>query len=145
MAKRTLADARQTLDDLAPALNPEMYRRHQQEIHQASAAALTLATRYVNERVTDTLADRQDVLGGWCGLRDAYTALAAEAADGRVTARDVNERLAQLRQQHRRLERHGSDLGRAVEVVEGIETDPEGWADETFYAKYPHMTPEFSF
>jgi hypothetical protein len=145
MPRRTLAGARRAFDDVAPSLNPEMYRRLQEELKRASAGAMHLATTYVNERVSDALMAREDVLTDWCTVRDGYTALANEAAAGRLTAREVNERLDALRQQQRGLERHGETIGRTVEKVERIETDPEGWADETFYAKYQHMMPEFSF
>jgi hypothetical protein len=145
MARRTIASARQAFDDLAPLLNPEMYRRLQSELKQASAEALTLATRYVDGSVTEALAAREDVLTEWCTVRDGYSSLATEAAAGRLTAREVNERLQGLRQQQRALDRHSAAIGQRVETVERIETDPEGWADETFYAKYQHMQPEFSF
>lgn len=145
MPKRTIADARRAFDELTPSLNPEMYRRLDDEVKRASAGAITLAGRFADERAAAVLAERTDVLNEWCTVRDGYAALAADAADGRISARDVTERLDALRRQHRALERHGNDVGRAVEVVERIESDPEGWADETFYAKYPHMTPDFSF
>ena len=145
MPKRTLANARRAFDELTPTLNPEMYRRLDQELRKASAGAVTLATNYVNERVTDVLGTRQDVLNEWCSVRDAYAALAGEAQAGRLTAGEVNERLDAIRSQQRQMDRHVSEITRAAEVVERIEADPEAWADETFYGKYPHMTPEFSF
>jgi hypothetical protein len=145
MPRRTLSNARRAFEDMAPSLNPEMYRRLEDELKRASAGALHLATRYVDERVNEALGAREEMLTNWCTVRDGYTALANEAATGRLTAREVNERLEDLRQQQRALERHGETIGRTVETVERIETDPEGWADETFYAKYQHMQPEFSF
>jgi hypothetical protein len=145
MARRTITSARQAFDDLAPSLNPEMYRRLQGELRQASAGALTLATRYVDESITDALNAREDVLTEWCTVRDGYASLAAEAATGRLTAREMNERLEALRQQQRALDRHSATVGQRVETVERIEGDPEGWADETFYDRYQHMQPEFSF
>lgn len=145
MPKRTLSSARKTFDELAPGLNPEMYRRLQQEIQQASATATKLATTYADEVTAELVAKRKKVLTEACRLRDEFKAVASEAALGNITAREANERLAKLRAEMRNVDRHTQDVDRAAELVERIEEDPEGWADERFYEKYPHMTPEFSF
>ena len=145
MPKRTLSSARKTFDELAPGLNPEMYRRLQQEIDQASAAATKLATTYADELTAEVVGKRQDVLTEACRLRDEFKAVTSEAALGNITAREANERLTKLRAEMRQVDRHAENVDRAAELVDHIEEDPEGWADERFYEKYPHMTPEFSF
>lgn len=145
MPKRTIRAARRTFDDIAPSLNPEMYRRLQQELDAAAAAATKMGTKYADERIHGVLAKRQDVLTELCRLRDAFKAVTAEAAMGNLTAREAHDRLTELRGEMRNLDRHAADVERATELVDRIEDDPEGWADETFYEKYPHMTPDFSF
>lgn len=145
MPKRTIRAARRAFEDLAPTLNPEMYRRLEEELNQASAAATVRGTRFADERVNGILGNRQDVLTELCRLRDEFKAVAAEAALGNVTAGEVNDKLVKLRADVRQVDRHTADVERATELVERIEDDPEGWADDTFHEKYEHMRPEFSF
>jgi hypothetical protein len=145
MPKRTIAAARRAFDDLAPALNPEIYRRLQQELDAAVNAATNLGTKYADERVHDVLGKRNDTLAGLCQIRDGIKALAAEAASGNLTSREVNDRLTALRAEQRTFDAHAANVDRTTELVDRIEDDPEGWADETFYEKYPHMTPDFTF
>jgi uncharacterized SAM-dependent methyltransferase len=145
MPKRTLRTARNVFDQMAPGLNPEMFRRLQKEIDEASNAATSMAGQYADKRINGLLGNRQEVLTDLCRIRDAFKAVAAEAALGNLSSREVNDRLADLRREMRSVDRHAEDVERATELVDRIEEDPEGWADETFYEKYPHMTPDFSF
>lgn len=145
MPRRTLRQARRMFDDMTTGLNPVDYQRLKSEIDKASGAAVSLATEHADRRVNDVLGSRQEVLTELCRLRDEFTSLAAEGEQGLLPAREFNERLSQLQRALRAHDWHAAEADRATELVELIEEDPEGWADSTFYEKYPHMMPEFSF
>lgn len=142
--QRTVTDAARALEELAPTLNPEMYRRYNEELTQARNAATATAGEFADRQVADVDAVREDLLRGLCEVRDAYAALAKDGESGRISAADYQARFARLRQQQRALERRAGDIVRVAELVEGIETDPEGWADN-FQNRYPHARPNFSF
>ena len=105
MPKRTIADARRQLEDLALGLNPAQYQQAEGEINAASAQATELATRYVERQYADTVGSRDQVLADWCELRDNYRALANEVTAGRVSSPDAAKRLGDLQKRHRALER----------------------------------------
>jgi hypothetical protein len=132
-------------EDMTTGLNPVDFQRLKSELDKASGAAVSLATEHADRRVNDVLGSRQEVLTELCRLRDEFTSLAAEGEQGLLPARDFNERLSRLQREFQAVNRHSNEVDKATELVELIEEDPEGWADATFYEKYPHMQPEFSF
>lgn len=143
--RRTLRQARRAFEDMTTGLNPAVYQRLKSELDAASGAAVTLATQHADRRVNDVMGNRQEVLTELCRLRDEFTSLAAEGTQGLLPAKDFNERLTRLQRELRATDRHVGEVDKATELVELIEEDPEAWADATFYEKYPHMMPEFSF
>lgn len=145
MPQRTVRQARQALAEMAPALNPEMYRRYEAEVKAAAVRAGTMAHRYVDNHLNQFEQLRQELLVEACAVRDAYEVLAAEGVQGTITAREYNARLNALRTRGRELERRESMATKACEEVEVIEQDPEAWADDTFNSKYPHIRPDFTF
>lgn len=145
MPRHTLRQARRMFEDMTTGLNPADYQRLKSEIDKASGAAVSLATEHADRRVNDVLGSRQEVLTELCRLRDEFTSLAAEGEQGLLSSRDLNERLQQLRRDLQAVNHHSTEVDKATELVELIEDDPEAWTDATFYEKYPHMMPEFSF
>jgi hypothetical protein len=143
--KRTIGGARRWLEDNARFLNPPTYRQMEGEIREASAQALQLATRTVDNYTNDVLGQREAELRELVGIRDALLALAEQGASGTLSARELNEQLAGIRRGLQQSDRHIGDVDRITGLVETIEQDPEGWVDATYYSKYPHMTPEFDF
>ncbi len=145
MPKRTLRQARRMFEEITTGLNPADYQRIKSEIDTASGAAVGLATEHADRRVNDVMGSRQEVLTELCRLRDELTSLATQGEQGLLPAREFNEQLSRLQRELRTVNNHSAEVDRATELVELIEEDPEGWADATFYEKYPHMMPEFSF
>lgn len=148
MAKRTIRDARSTLDDLRPTLNDHWLKQYEAEIAAASAKAVAGASAYADSRMQDAEGERQRVLADLCELRDGFDALTAHGETGRLAARDYAEAFATLQQSQRRLKSRLTELDSFAETLEAIEDDPEGWFDDTFHEKYAHipqMLPDFTF
>ena len=145
MARRTIAEARRLLADAAPSLNPEMYRRIDDEIKVVEADARTLATEYANQRADDLTNLRNDVLVEVCEVRDGYDALMAEAELGLIDADDYHHRFQQLEDRKRYLGTRAGELDYLADAVERIDEDPVAWTDRQLFGKYPQITPEFSF
>jgi hypothetical protein len=140
----TLREARERLADLAPGLNPEMYRRLNAEIEEAARHATAHAEHFLSGRFDALDAERQRLLVEACQVRDAYEALEAEGGLHRLTARDYASRLADLNQHRDRIEARRAEIARQVEDLSAIEDDPETWTDEQ-WRKYPATSPTFTF
>jgi chromosome segregation ATPase len=145
MPRRTIADARATLERAAEALNPEMFRRYTSELKQAEDRAGGIADSYASERAANLTELRDELLEEACELRDDYAALMAEGGEGMLTAQEYQKRYEALEHQKRRLARRGQELDHMVAAVERIEEDPVAWVDQTFYATYHQLMPTFSF
>jgi hypothetical protein len=145
MPRRTIADARLTLERSAEALNPEMWRRFASEVKQAEGKASGIAESYASERAADLTELRDELLEEACELRDDYVALMTEGEEGTLTSRQYQKRYEALEQQKRRLARRSQELDHMVAAVERIEEDPIAWVDQTFYATYHQLMPTFSF
>lgn len=143
--RRSVRSARKQLDLLAPDLNPEMYRRFQEEIYQASNRAVVVATDYAKSRAGDHTALRDDLQSEANSLQRSYDALVAEGEQGGFTAREYEDRFNVLERRKRDLSHRRHQLEELTAVVEAIEDDPEAWTDATFYERYPALAPAFSF
>jgi hypothetical protein len=104
-----------------------------------------MATRFMDERTRDTARSAEAIENALSDVQGEYRRLLGDAEAGRISARDYSDRFAGLRRQQRALEQKAEAIGRAAELVRTIEADPEAWADQTFYGKYPRLRPLFSF
>jgi hypothetical protein len=144
MPQRIIGEARQHLDALGEVVSYKALEPYRAEFDTAQAAALEMATRYMDETAGDaeTLSTQlHDQLGE---VRDGYALLLSEGEAGRIPARDFNERLTKLRRQQRDAERRATEVERTADRLEAVESDPEAWAD-SFYARFPLVRPQFSF
>jgi len=143
--KRTIRSARAALEQATPELNPEMFRRRTAEINQATAKATEAADSTISRTFTNFVTLRDEILVDACELRDGYAALIQEGELGNLSAAELHERFQALEGQKRALVRSEQRLEQETDFVAHIEEDPIAWVDETFYAKYPDITPDFSF
>lgn len=143
--KRTLAEARRTLEANAESLNPEMYARISGEITAAETEATRIANEYADERAEHFLSLRDELLEEACSVRDDYTALIAEGQQGELSAKAFHDRMEVLEDRKRRVARRQGELESIVAAVERIEENPAQWTDEAFYAKYHQLMPDFTF
>jgi hypothetical protein len=143
--QRTIENATQYLDQTANVTPRQVHDGYVAEVERARAAAREMAIRFMDVRTTE-LADTADAVErGLRSVRSEHRRLHEAADAGRVSAADFNKQFALLCHQQRALERRVGEVERAAEHVHGIEVDPVLWADETFFGKYPHLRPDFSF
>jgi len=101
MARRTLKEARKLLDEAVPGLNPEMWKRFNDEVTAASQKAVVMANRYMDERVSQASAQGPELLTELCAVRDAYATLIKQGAEGRISAADYTKELHALQRRQR--------------------------------------------
>lgn len=131
------------MEELAPDLNPEMYKRLNDEVKAAERAATQVAKGHATRKASRIATERQDLLRRMCDTRDGFKAL-AKARD-RLTAGEYTERYNALKADERRLGAVVQDVEADVAAVEAIEADPVAYADTNFYDRYPATRPDFSF
>jgi hypothetical protein len=142
--RRNLTNARVALDALLPEINDHWAKRFEDQYAAAVAQAHTFADTYLDSTVAGLEDERRAVLQGLCELRDAFAALAADGAAGRLDARDYNDRFNELLRRQRELRRGEAEFTRVTELVERIEADPLAWVDD-FQQRFPNTAPEFEF
>ncbi len=145
MPQRTVGEAQAQLEELAPQLNPPVYKRLKDELNEVVSATNQRAVRYMNEAVVTASTVAKEALTELCDVRDQLAALTVDGEAGRLTAAEFNKRYQELTQQHRRLNRRVEKLAHDAELLEHIEDDPIAWADERFHVPYPQLRPHFSF
>jgi hypothetical protein len=144
MPQRTIGEARQQLDALSELMSPKTLDPYRAEFDAAQMAALDMATRYMDRTVDDAEALSSRIEDQLREVHDGYAVLIREGDAGRIAGREFSERYTKLRYQQRSAERRLAEVARTADRLEGIETDPEAWAD-AFYSRFPLVRPEFSF
>lgn len=142
--RSTITAARQRLVDLAPGLNQQVYGRLKAELDAAERDARARAEQFYSQHLEALDGTRRDLLVEACSVRDDLEHLAAEAALGRMSAADFGRRLDALTSRRDRVERDLAEADRRLDVLGGIEDDPEAWADD-LARRFPSTQPEFSF
>jgi len=144
MAQHTITEARQRVTEMSPQLNPEVWAQLDGEVKQAERAATAKAHTFVAERFTEASLTGNEAVAAICDVRDRANALVAAAKAGHMSAAEANEQLNDLRAEYRRLERDATNVSRTADLVEAIEDDPIGWADN-LHARFPATQPHFTF
>lgn len=126
---RTVGEAKQRLNDLAPVLNPEMYRRYTAEVSAAEQEATNQATTYVHERFTEVHAIGVDATKAVCAVRDEAQELLRQVQAGLIPARRATTAFNTLRDRHRQIASQLKPVADATAEIEGIEAEPVAWAD----------------
>lgn len=142
--KSTIREARERLADLAPSLNPEMYRRLSEEVEEVARHATAHAERFLSRQLAALDAERQTLLVEVCQVRDEYEALNAGGSLGRLSAEDYAERLDALNRRRAALTERRSEVERQIDRLGEVEDDPTGWAD-SLYRRTPSLAPNFTF
>lgn len=143
--QRTIADARRTLEDLAPQLNPAVYAAIEGQIKGAERDAAAKASKYVADRYSTATTTGQAALTDLCAVRDEALALVAATQTGELTSREAVDRLHALQARQRHVARQHTDVTDAANAIAHVEDDPVGWLDSTIHAKYPGLRPNFDF
>lgn len=141
--RRTIGEARQWLEDNAPALNPAAYRQVEQEVEEAEQQARTQGQAFASEGFDRLDAERVELLREACDVRDEYERL-RDTGGLTLSAEDYRERLADLDRRRDRVERQLGEVERRLETLAEVEDDPVGWADRR-YEVSPRLRPHFSF
>ncbi|GGI09036.1 hypothetical protein [Egicoccus halophilus] len=144
MPNRTLTEARQALADLAPSLNPEMYRRLEDELKTAQRQARRYADNFLASNLATVEERRATLLVEACQVRDELDALEAEGAGGLISAADYAEQLQALEARRTQVDNAYSETVRELDGVETVEDDPDAWLDGVF-RRYPKLMPAFTF
>ncbi len=143
--RSTVAAARARLDELTPALNPEMYKRCQQQIAQAESAARVRAATYLKGWYDDVHAPGTAAVEDVCAVRDELRSLVDVLAAGTVTAADGTAQLEALQRRHRGISGQRQRLAGAVDYMTAIADDPVAFIDSQ-YERFPALPqPDFDF
>jgi hypothetical protein len=141
--RRTIADARQVLEeDLAPTLNDGRLRQAREVLAQAEAQAREAAGAHLDRHEAELREVRQEALRELTEVRDAFDALVAEGAEGRISAKEYADRLDVLGQRRAQADDALAKAAEQVERFQGIEDDPIGFYDE-LASRFEHMKVDF--
>ena len=114
------------------------------QIAEAKAKADEMATTAADGYVEEAQAQWEPISTDLCAARDGYAELIKEARLGRLTARQMNERMQSLRQVHRSAVSAVEDFAATAERVEQIEADPLAYGEHIFTVT-PMVAPTFDF
>ncbi|MFV0307823.1 MAG: hypothetical protein ACK5OX_08780 [Desertimonas sp.] len=142
---RTIAEARQALDDLAPTVNQAIYSRLEAEIRAAEADATARATRYVEDLRSEAEGVGRQAVMDVCELRDQTDALLGDLKAARLSAGEAVKLFDSLRAQRRTVVAQAARTRSTNDTVAQITADPIGWFDRTFNTAYPLLRPAFTF
>jgi chromosome segregation ATPase len=145
MTQRTVKDARAWLELNAIGLNPVAYAQYEQELREVEARWHHEAMQVVTGEATSFSGDHRELLTDGCGIRDDYEQLAKDAATGRLSAKEYQERLDALNSEGGAFNQRMARLAKKIEMVEAIEADPVAYTDALFDRNPPLSKPEFSF
>lgn len=146
MARRSLADARQWLDDRAKHLNPEAYRQYDQEIQAAETKAKQRAEVRLAQDHDRYARKARKVSEEMCNVRDRARELADKINTGRISAADAATELDKLRSDARRHRTASTALVRHADVMDVIEADPVAHSERVAQSMpYGRGLSDFSF
>lgn len=144
MPQRTIADARQRLEDYTPTLTPEARKAWIAEVATAEKTMTARGVAYV-DHLHETHAPRaRAVSESLAAVRDDARALADEVKAGRISDADAAARLERLRADARSLRTAGETLTARADEMDAAEADPIAYA-EAVANRYPHMRQTFTF
>lgn len=141
--RRTIRQAREQLEDMAPGLNSEMYRRLEQEVEEAEQQARAHGQQFASEGFDRLDAERIELVREACEVRDEYERL-RDTGGLQLSAEDYRDRLADLDRRRDRVERQLEEVERRLGSLAEVEDDPVAWADRR-YEVNPRIRPNFSF
>lgn len=142
MARRTLADARRSLEgNVLPSASDYQAREYQQVLGAAEERAKARATEYLTEGEAEVRAVWDEALRELAAVRDAYDDLKSEGGLGRIPAAQYSAELNDLRQRQDRAEAALRDAETRVGAIEQIEEDPIAWYSD-LQRRMPHLQEE---
>lgn len=127
MPRRTLADARRTLDDQRPYLTDYAAQQAEQHLQAVESEATAAADRYVTERVEEIRADYDVALRELTTARDRYDEVISEASHARIESPVYARQLQDVRRSHEAAEAALAKLDQRVDAVAAIEDAPLDW------------------
>lgn len=141
--KRTIQEARARLEDMAPSLNPEMFRRLEAEVEEAEQQARAHGQQFASEGFDRLDNERVELVREACEVRDEYEWL-RDTGGLTLSAEEYRDRLADLDRRRDRVERQLDEVERRLESLAEVEDDPVAWTDRR-YEVNPRIRPNFSF
>ncbi|BAN03353.1 hypothetical protein [Ilumatobacter coccineus] len=146
MPARTVADARQVLDDYTPTLTPEARKQWTSEIASAEAEMRDRGMAAVDRMTDEHVPAARAISETLATTRDEARQLTDDIRSGRISDTDAAARLEQLRSQVRRSRTAGETLTAKADAIDAIEADPIAHA-EAMAARFPaaRLLHNFSF
>lgn len=141
--RRTVREAREHLEEMAPGLNPAAYRQLEEEVEEAEQQARTLGEEFASEQFDRLDNERVELLREACEVRDDYERL-RDSGGLQLSAEEYRERLAELNRRRDQVERQLAEVARRLDTLAEVEDDPVAWADRR-YQTTPLIAPNFSF
>ena len=129
MPRRSLLDARRTLDEQRPYLSDTTFRQYSEQLDKADEDARAAATRHVETKADDIRETYDQALRELTTARDAYDDLAAQAGQARIGSRDYATQLRAARARHEKAEAALQILEARVDALADVEEDPIAWHD----------------
>ncbi len=145
MTQRTVKGARAWLELNATGLNAVAYAQYEKELREVEARWHHEAMQVVTGEAASFSGDHRELLTDGCGIRDDYEQLAKDAATGRLSAKEYQNRLDALNSEGGAFNQRMERLAKKIETVEAIEADPVAYTDALFDKNPALSKPDFSF
>ena len=129
MPRRSLLDARRTLDEQRPYISDSTLRRYSEHLDRHDEDARHAAERHVAGQADDIRDTFDTALRELTTARDAYDDLAAQAGQARIGSRDYAMQLRAARARHEKAEGALETLEARVDALAAVEEDPIAWHD----------------
>lgn len=144
MGRRTVRSAEAHIEQMASALNPEVYRQYQSEVDQARADAHSFASGVADDTANAVDESREQTLRTLCEVRDGYAQLAKDGQAGKLTASEFTARLNDLEMRDTTERKQLGEIVNASDFVGEIEEAPLDYADD-HRERNPAFQYDFSF
>ncbi len=124
MARRTIRDARESLDLMRPGLSDYQARQLAKVLDGFERQAIQATDEYAERKSQEANTLRTEALRELTLARDAYEEL---SRDDRATASDLSAQLADARRRQQAAEEALQRVSAMADEMESIESDPIAW------------------
>ncbi len=145
MTQRTIKGARAWLELNGIGLNAVAYAQYERELREVEARWHHQAMQVATGEAASFNGEHRELLTDGCGIRDDYEQLAKDAATGRLSAKEYQDRLDALNSEGCAFTQRMERLAKKIETVEAIEADPVAYTDALFDKNPALKKPDFSF
>jgi hypothetical protein len=142
--KRSVVDARLDLQEMLPRLSDYHANVRRQQVEAAEAHARTQADEHTATQAAWVTTARTDALRELTDVCDALDELAAQGANGRLSASTYTAQLRALQARQASAEAQLAEAARRTDQVATIEDDPLRWFSD-LQRRFPHLQEDYEW